>query len=198
MFYLSINAQTRHHFYKNYFSDFYSDYFSSLITALKTLNHLNEEGEALALQDDLTTHPTLALMRRILADAQVSITSANFLIAIKDTSQAWSGKSWEPLKWWSSISLNHAIINCPASRIPWKRRTWFKQLLRQEINYRADKELSIAIYTHIDIEIYCLYPELPAYYIIYRQIAFSILRQENCMYSKFLVREIPLETKALQ
>ncbi|XP_072767360.1 uncharacterized protein Liprin-gamma isoform X7 [Anoplolepis gracilipes] len=38
--------------------------------ALKTLNHLNEEGEALALQDDLTTHPTLALMRRILADAQ--------------------------------------------------------------------------------------------------------------------------------
>ncbi|XP_026829572.1 liprin-beta-1 isoform X4 [Ooceraea biroi] len=38
--------------------------------ALKTLNHLNKEGEALALQDDLTTHPTLALMRRILADAQ--------------------------------------------------------------------------------------------------------------------------------
>ncbi|XP_020293605.1 kazrin [Pseudomyrmex gracilis] len=38
--------------------------------ALKALNHLNKEGEALALQDDLTTHPTLALMRRILADAQ--------------------------------------------------------------------------------------------------------------------------------
>ncbi|XP_011053732.1 PREDICTED: liprin-beta-2 isoform X2 [Acromyrmex echinatior] len=38
--------------------------------ALKTLNRLNKEGEALALQDDLTTHPTLALMRRILADAQ--------------------------------------------------------------------------------------------------------------------------------
>jgi len=46
-----------------------------LIAALKTLNRLNKEGEALALQDDLTTHPTLALMRRILADAQV--TSAN-------------------------------------------------------------------------------------------------------------------------
>lgn len=44
----------------------------SLIAALKTLNRLNKEGEALALQDDLTTHPTLALMRRILADAQVS------------------------------------------------------------------------------------------------------------------------------
>lgn len=42
-----------------------------LIAALKTLNRLNKEGEALALQDDLTTHPTLALMRRILADAQV-------------------------------------------------------------------------------------------------------------------------------
>jgi len=41
------------------------------VAALKTLNHLNKEGEALALQDDLTTHPTLALMRRILADAQV-------------------------------------------------------------------------------------------------------------------------------
>jgi len=41
------------------------------VTALKTLNHLNKEGEALALRDDLTTHPTLALMRRILADAQV-------------------------------------------------------------------------------------------------------------------------------
>ncbi|XP_029043459.1 kazrin isoform X9 [Osmia bicornis bicornis] len=38
--------------------------------ALTTLNRLNKEGEALALQDDLTTHPTLALMRRILADAQ--------------------------------------------------------------------------------------------------------------------------------
>ncbi|CAL7933155.1 unnamed protein product [Xylocopa violacea] len=38
--------------------------------ALNTLNRLNKEGEALALQDDLTTHPTLALMRRILADAQ--------------------------------------------------------------------------------------------------------------------------------
>ncbi|KAG7196437.1 hypothetical protein KM043_018538 [Ampulex compressa] len=38
--------------------------------ALRTLNRLNKEGEALALQDDLTTHPTLALMRRILADAQ--------------------------------------------------------------------------------------------------------------------------------
>lgn len=43
-----------------------------LIAALKTLNRLNKEGEALALQDDLTTHPTLALMRRILADAQVT------------------------------------------------------------------------------------------------------------------------------
>lgn len=42
------------------------------VAALKTLNHLNKEGEALALQDDLTTNPTLALMRRILADAQVS------------------------------------------------------------------------------------------------------------------------------
>jgi len=41
------------------------------VAALKTLNHLNKEGEALALRDDLTTHPTLALMRRILADAQV-------------------------------------------------------------------------------------------------------------------------------
>ncbi|XP_033336037.1 liprin protein kazrin isoform X14 [Megalopta genalis] len=39
-------------------------------SALNTLNRLNKEGEALALQDDLTTHPTLALMRRILADAQ--------------------------------------------------------------------------------------------------------------------------------
>ncbi|XP_026671665.1 uncharacterized protein LOC108627785 isoform X1 [Ceratina calcarata] len=38
--------------------------------ALNTLNRLNKEGEVLALQDDLTTHPTLALMRRILADAQ--------------------------------------------------------------------------------------------------------------------------------
>ncbi|XP_068983018.1 kazrin isoform X2 [Bombus flavifrons] len=38
--------------------------------ALNTLNRLNKEGEALALEDDLTTHPTLALMRRILADAQ--------------------------------------------------------------------------------------------------------------------------------
>ncbi|XP_076680761.1 liprin protein kazrin isoform X3 [Andrena cerasifolii] len=38
--------------------------------ALNTLNRLNKEGEALALQDDLTTNPTLALMRRILADAQ--------------------------------------------------------------------------------------------------------------------------------
>ncbi|CAL1680469.1 unnamed protein product [Lasius platythorax] len=44
--------------------------------ALKTLNHLNEEGEALALQDDLTTHPTLALMRRILADAQITAARA--------------------------------------------------------------------------------------------------------------------------
>lgn len=42
------------------------------VSALNTLNRLNKEGEALALQDDLTTHPTLALMRRILADAQVS------------------------------------------------------------------------------------------------------------------------------
>lgn len=42
------------------------------VTALNTLNRLNKEGEALALEDDLTTHPTLALMRRILADAQVS------------------------------------------------------------------------------------------------------------------------------
>ncbi|TGZ51241.1 hypothetical protein DBV15_03128 [Temnothorax longispinosus] len=40
------------------------------IHALKTLNRLNKEGEALALQNDLTTNPTLALMRRILADAQ--------------------------------------------------------------------------------------------------------------------------------
>ncbi|XP_076680758.1 liprin protein kazrin isoform X1 [Andrena cerasifolii] len=39
-------------------------------SALNTLNRLNKEGEALALQDDLTTNPTLALMRRILADAQ--------------------------------------------------------------------------------------------------------------------------------
>ncbi|KAF3423367.1 hypothetical protein E2986_10640 [Frieseomelitta varia] len=39
--------------------------------ALNTLNRLNKEGEALALEDDLTTHPTLALMRRILADAQM-------------------------------------------------------------------------------------------------------------------------------
>lgn len=42
------------------------------VAALNTLNRLNKEGEALALEDDLTTHPTLALMRRILADAQVS------------------------------------------------------------------------------------------------------------------------------
>lgn len=41
------------------------------VAALKTLNRLNKEGETLALRDDLTTHPTLALMRRILADAQV-------------------------------------------------------------------------------------------------------------------------------
>lgn len=86
MFDLSIiNARSRHHFYR---CNLCSNSFFSLIAALKTLNHLNEEGEALALQDDLTTHPTLALMRRILADAQVSITSANFLIAVKDTSQA--------------------------------------------------------------------------------------------------------------
>jgi len=58
-----------------------------LIAALKTLNRLNKEGEALALQDDLTTHPTLALMRRILADAQV--TSANS----KQASQYESNKS---------------------------------------------------------------------------------------------------------
>ncbi|KOC69438.1 Kazrin, partial [Habropoda laboriosa] len=38
--------------------------------AFNTLNRLNKEGEALALQDDLTAHPTLALMQRILADAQ--------------------------------------------------------------------------------------------------------------------------------
>ncbi|XP_076545232.1 liprin protein kazrin isoform X1 [Osmia lignaria lignaria] len=45
--------------------------YSNLVNlALTTLNRLNKEGEALALQDDLTTHPTLALMRRILADAQ--------------------------------------------------------------------------------------------------------------------------------
>ncbi|XP_076172206.1 liprin protein kazrin isoform X6 [Ptiloglossa arizonensis] len=45
-------------------------YSNVLSFALNTLNRLNKEGEALALQDDLTTHPTLALMRRILADAQ--------------------------------------------------------------------------------------------------------------------------------
>ncbi|XP_076680763.1 liprin protein kazrin isoform X5 [Andrena cerasifolii] len=43
---------------------------NNFISALNTLNRLNKEGEALALQDDLTTNPTLALMRRILADAQ--------------------------------------------------------------------------------------------------------------------------------
>nr|XP_031848056.1 kazrin isoform X3 [Nomia melanderi] len=45
-------------------------YLNVIQLALNTLNRLNKEGEALALQDDLTTHPTLALMRRILADAQ--------------------------------------------------------------------------------------------------------------------------------
>ncbi|XP_061941208.1 kazrin isoform X9 [Apis cerana] len=44
--------------------------YNLLSLALNTLNRLNKEGEALALEDDLTTHPTLALMRRILADAQ--------------------------------------------------------------------------------------------------------------------------------
>ncbi|EZA60614.1 hypothetical protein X777_14640 [Ooceraea biroi] len=48
--------------------------------ALKTLNHLNKEGEALALQDDLTTHPTLALMRRILADAQITAVNESMLL----------------------------------------------------------------------------------------------------------------------
>ncbi|XP_070169203.1 kazrin isoform X8 [Polyergus mexicanus] len=52
------------------FSEAFAKRAQPLEEALKTLNHLNEEGEALALQDDLTTHPTLALMRRILADAQ--------------------------------------------------------------------------------------------------------------------------------
>ncbi|XP_024939705.1 liprin-beta-2 isoform X4 [Cephus cinctus] len=41
--------------------------------ALKSLNCLNKEGEVLALEDDVTTHPTLALMRRILADAQTKL-----------------------------------------------------------------------------------------------------------------------------
>lgn len=43
------------------------------VAALKSLNRLNKEGEVfLPLEDDVTPHPTLALMRRILADAQVS------------------------------------------------------------------------------------------------------------------------------
>ncbi|XP_046469763.1 kazrin isoform X9 [Neodiprion pinetum] len=45
-----------------------------LSIALKSLNRLNKEGEAfLPLEDDVTPHPTLALMRRILADAQAKL-----------------------------------------------------------------------------------------------------------------------------
>ena len=61
-------------------SDNYTSFYS--VSALNTLNRLNKEGEALALEDDLTTHPTLALMRRILADAQVSTFRTSFAIVV--------------------------------------------------------------------------------------------------------------------
>ncbi|KAH0566972.1 hypothetical protein KQX54_005803 [Cotesia glomerata] len=37
---------------------------------IKSLNRLSKEGEGLANEDGASTHPTLALMRRILSDAQ--------------------------------------------------------------------------------------------------------------------------------
>ncbi|CAD6234535.1 GSCOCG00001974001-RA-CDS [Cotesia congregata] len=38
---------------------------------IKSLNRLSKEGEGLTNEDGASTHPTLALMRRILSDAQV-------------------------------------------------------------------------------------------------------------------------------
>ncbi|XP_034949345.1 liprin-alpha-1 isoform X2 [Chelonus insularis] len=40
---------------------------------IKSLNRLSSEGEKLASDDGVSTHPTLALMRRILADAQAKL-----------------------------------------------------------------------------------------------------------------------------
>ncbi|XP_043269529.1 uncharacterized protein Liprin-gamma isoform X4 [Venturia canescens] len=41
--------------------------------ALKSLSSLNKEGEGVGIEDGAATHPTLALMRRILADAQAKL-----------------------------------------------------------------------------------------------------------------------------